>query len=93
MNEFFNTADGMTKTGTVSTTNQQIVGYFDILSSDVFVDDAAAGTRAELVCQASEVSKSIVGKSLTIDSTVYRINGYQPDGSGLVTLTLLDEDY
>lgn len=92
MDEFFITGDGLTETGVLSSTNQSISGFYDVISSDVFIDDGPAGTRAEFVCSITGLTKSIVGNTLTVDEISYRITGYQPDGSGLVTLTLFDED-
>lgn len=92
LDAFFNSNDGLTTSGLLSSTNETLTGYFDVISSDVFIDDEAAGTRAEFICDVTGLTKSIVGNNLTVNSVVYRITGFQPDGQGLVTLALFDED-
>lgn len=88
---FFDATSDLTTSAVLTIDNEILVGYFDILDADFFVDDAEAGVDAQFLCEDWAGRPQVVGKSLEVSGTAYRINKATPDGTGLVTLKLMKE--
>ena len=63
-----------------------VPGIFDNAYQDVL--SIVPGSQMIFLCATAKVASVVVGDSVTIDSTAYRIAEIQPDGTGMTRLLL-----
>ncbi len=73
---------------------KQILGIFDneyLAVAGGMVD--VSGENARFTCAFADISDVKFGDSLSIDSIDYKIVGIEPDGTGVTTLVLEENDH
>lgn len=85
LSEFLN-ADELATNATIGALT--VAGIFDNQFVEVL---GVEGLRPIFTCAASDVPSIGHGDNVTINSTLYKVVGVQPDGTGLTSLILEDQ--
>lgn len=91
VSNFFKAKDGLTVTGVFTNAARSLEGYFDITFSDLSTEEYDIET-AQFICEHTPWVSKTVGDTLEVPAGKYTINKVQPDGTGVVVLTLLVQE-
>ena len=86
---FFDPDDGFTQCIQLEPSFTELNGYLDITEAEFYIDDAQATLRATFVTPTIDGYADLVGETTLINDVQFRVNAAVPDGTGVMTLSLL----
>src|SRR5262245_23309793 len=86
---YFDTVAGFAQWATWSLANTKVRVIFDNGYASVQLGDVeVSSTSPQAIADAEEMEGVAVGQTLKVSGVLYTIRNVQPDGQGIVTLTL-----